>query len=159
MKTLYRVLLLSSGLLSVSCATAADSQKRSDVAQRQADTKIAAANSERIDKNRAAQAKADLEIAAADAAFTTHRVSYRGATLLELVALDADIAELEAKHRAAKGALKAELEASLAAIRSSRARYTTSRSELEGVGASEWDAAKRDLDAQWAALKALVARG
>jgi hypothetical protein len=129
------------------------------VAQRQADTKIAAANTERADKNRAAQAEADLKIAEADAAFKKLRDDYRSASLLDLVSLDADIANLEAKHKAAKGKPKTELEASLTAIRGSRTRYTASRSELDGVGASDWDAAKKDLDSQWAALKALVAKG
>jgi hypothetical protein len=153
------LLLVAASALTFACRNAADTQTKSEGAQRQADTKIAAADAERADKNRAAQAEADMKIAEANAAFNKLRDEYRSATVLEIVALDADIAELEAKHKAATGQTKADLQTSLAAIWSSRSRYTAARAELEGIGAGGWDAAKKDLDAQWTALKALVDKG
>jgi hypothetical protein len=159
MKTLPTLLLVTTSFLALACRNAADTQTKSQAAQRQADTKIAAADTERADKNREAQAEADMKIAEAEADFAKLRDEYRRTTVLDLVALDADIADLEAKHKAAKGKTKADLEASLTAINSSRTRYTASRAELEGIEASQWDAAKKDLDAQWSALKALVAKG
>jgi hypothetical protein len=159
MNTLSKPILILATCLTFSCRNAADSKTKADDALREADQKISAASSDQASKSRAAQAEADLKIAEAEEAFTKLRDDYRSRTVLEIVALDADIAELEAKQKQATGEARVELAESLATIRDHRSRYTTARSALEGVGAGQWDAAKRDLDARWAELKALVARG
>lgn len=138
------------------CDNASDLARTAQTAQKDADTRIAAASADAEQKARAAQAKADVTIADANADFLTLREAYRHDTITALVELDKKIADLEAKALVANGPEKADRQAKLRAIASRREAFMAEYDKLEAASGTTWDATKLRLDAEWATLEASV---
>lgn len=148
--------MIAAGVSALGCSNAADEQAKASTAQAKADEKIASARAEANDKARAAQADADQKIAEAQAHFMKMREDYRHTMTQDLNDLDKRISDLEAKEVKATGKAKADLDAALISIRSSRDRFGADFESLERASAATWDAAKAHLDKEWSDLKAQV---
>jgi hypothetical protein len=158
---MIRSSILASAMLAlvvvvIGCDNAADNQAKANAAQAQANDKINAALSDADAKAKAAQADADQKIADAKASFMKLREDYRHTVTSHLTDLDKKISDLDAKEKTATGKTKADLDTSLAAIHSSRTRFTADFNNLEAASATTWDSAKANLDKEWSDLKSMV---
>jgi hypothetical protein len=129
------------------CDKAADDQKKVDVANDEANEKIAVAT-------RAADAK----VAAANASFMKLREDYRHTTTTNLVDLDHDIAVLAAKAAQLPARAKQDMDARLVDIRAGRAAFMRDYGSLDTAIGAAWDVTRARLDAEWSDLKALVSK-
>lgn len=127
------------------CDKASDQEKKANVAQLEADEKIALATAEARDK-----------IAEAQADFVKLREDYRHATTTNLVDLDRDVDAIEARAKLAVGKEKADLDARLAQIGAGRKAFVTEYESLDAASGARWDETKARLDKQWSNLKTLV---
>jgi hypothetical protein len=150
--------MLALGVSAFGCDNATEEQGKASEAQAKADEKITSARAEADDKARSAQAEADRKIAEAQADFLKLRENYRHATTLELADLDKRISDLQAKEAKATGKAKADLDAALPRIRAARDHFAADFDNLETASAATWDAAKANIDKEWADLKVLVAK-
>jgi len=130
------------------CDQAADDEKKVNVANAEANDKIAQANKD-----------ADQKIAAAQASFMKLREDYRHATTTNLVDLDRDVDNLAAKSKQASGQPRADMDARLQQIRASRTMFMKDYDSLEGATGATWDSTRVRLDKEWLDLKALVDKG
>jgi uncharacterized protein (DUF3084 family) len=157
-----RFSMLAAAVLSVLLTAACDKDKameeqnKANTAQNVATDKAAEANKEADQKIRNAQAEADKKIAEAQADFLKMREDYRHKTTTDLVDLNKKVEELDAKAKTANGKSKADLEAALKQIRSSRDAFAADYKSIETASATTWDATKVRLDKEWTDLKALV---
>jgi hypothetical protein len=140
-------IFLSVGLVA-GCDKASDDERKANVAQTEANDKIATATRD-----------ADQKIAAAHASFMKLREDYRHATNTHLVDLDRDVDSLASKASQATGKAKADLDARLAQIHGGRDAFARDYASLDSATGAAWDDAKARLDAEWTALKALVDKG
>jgi vacuolar-type H+-ATPase subunit H len=150
--------MLALGVSAFGCDNATEEQGKASEAQAKADEKITSARAEADDKARSAQAEADRKIAEAQADFMQLRENYRHATTLELADLDKRISDLQAKKMKATGKAKADLDAALPGIHAARDRFAADFDNLETASSATWDAAKANLDKEWADLKVQVAK-
>ena len=143
-------------VLAANCDNASQQQNKAVTAQTEANTKIAAATKEADEKVVNAQVEADKKIAEAQANFLKMREDYRHTINTGLVDFDKKVVELEGKASQAKGKAKAELDAKLQRIRTSRAAFAADYKRLETETAARWDATKDSVDKEWKDLKALA---
>ncbi len=147
-----------SALLTAACNKASDDQQKVNMAQAEANGKIAAAATEATQKAVTAQAEADKKVAEAEAHFTRLRADYRHSTTVSLADLDRKVGDLEAKAKTATGKARTDLDANLKQIHAGREIFVADYRTLETSGAATWDAAQVRLDKEWTDLKALVDR-
>lgn len=140
----------------IACDKAADLEQKVVAAQEKADSKAASAGSQAEQVAREAQAVADATIADATADFTVLREAYRHKTTIALAELDKRIAGIEAKAKAAAAPDARALETKLKGIRSGRTAFRHDYHALGSATGATWDATVVRLDAQLAALQALV---
>jgi hypothetical protein len=150
------VAIIASAVAVSACDNAAAEQNKATAAQTKANEKIAAAGQEADIKIKAAQADADKKIAAAQADFAKLREDFRHTTTKDLVDLDKKIADLTAKSKTATGKAKADLDANLRGIASSREAFAIDFRSIEVASAVTWDATKARLEKQWKELTAQV---
>ncbi len=139
--------ILSVGL-AAGCDKAADDQHKADVAEIEANEKIAVITRE-----------ADQKVAAANASFMKLREDYRHTTTQNLVDLDRDVDGLVAKAQQASGQAKADLDARIQRIHADRRAFGKDYQSLDAATGAAWDDAKARLDKEWQSLKALVDKG
>jgi hypothetical protein len=157
---MIRSSLISIGTLSflviAGCENAADQQVKANDAQHEANTQVNTTNSDAASKNKSSQADADAKIADAQSSFMAMREDYRHSTAVNLASLDDSITGIEAKDKKATGKAKLDIDSSLVAIRTNRARFLSDFGDLETASAVTWDAAKSRLDVEFGDLKTLV---
>jgi hypothetical protein len=107
-------------------------------------------------KANVAQTEADQKIAAAHASFLKLREDYRHTTTGNLVDLDRDVESLAAKAKQASGQPRADLDARLLQIQQSRSAFMRDYASLDTAAGATWDDTRLRLDKEWVALKALV---
>ena len=142
--------------LVTACDKASDEQQKANAAQSEANTKITSAKMEAADKANSAQAEADKKIAAAEGEFGKRREDFRHKLQTDLIDLDKKVETLEAKAKTATGKTKADLELSLAQIRTRRLAFGTDMKSVDTATAVQWDDTKARVDKSWTDLKALV---
>ena len=134
----------------------AGEQDKANVAQNEANEKIAAAKAEADKKINGAQAEADKKVAAVQADFAKTIEDYRHSTQTNLDDLNKKIDTLDAKVQTLNGKAKTDLQTSLGEIRIRRDKFVADRKALESTTATAWDSTKLKLDKEWTDLKAMV---
>jgi hypothetical protein len=104
------------------------------------------------ERQREQQAEKSVTLARAD--FETTRENYLHTRKLELIDLDRRISDLEAAS--ASGTGKADLRARLAVIDARREAFGRHFGMMEAAPSTTWDAATKDLDQEWDALRMAV---
>jgi hypothetical protein len=107
-------------------------------------------------KANVAQTEADQKVADAHASFMKLREDYRHTTTVNLVDLDRDVDSLASKAKQSSGKTKADMDARLVEIQVSRSAFMKDYASLDNVAGASWDDAKVRLDKEWTSLKALV---
>jgi hypothetical protein len=143
-------------VLSAACNTAADDQAKADKAQAVAADKLTSATVEANQKMANAQAEADKKIAEAHASFMKLRDDYRQSVTSDLADIDQKVGKLNVKEQQMAGQGKADFDARLAQIRTSRDAFVADFRTLEAATAITWDDAKARLDKEMSDLKSLV---
>jgi hypothetical protein len=101
-----------------------------------------------------AQSEAAKSVFAARADFEATRENYLHTRKLDLIDLDRRISDLEATSSSGTG--KADLKARLSAIHSHREAFGRHIGAMETAPSTVWDAATKDLDQEWDALRMAV---
>ena len=153
--TIYSAALLLA--FAVGCdKSGAGEQDKANVAQNEANEKIAAAKAEADKKINGAQAEADKKVAAVQADFAKTIEDYRHSTQTNLDDLNKKIDTLDAKVQTLKGKPKTDLQTAVGELRIKRDTYVADRKALETTTATAWDSTKAKLDKEWTDLKAMA---
>jgi hypothetical protein len=154
---IYVAVALAAGPFAAGCDnSAADAQRQATEAQKKANVEITNANVEANRKASEAQSEADKKIAIAEANFATTREDYRHQKQSDLDALNKQLEDLDAKAKTATGKVKAELRATVPALRAQRDAFVADFHLLATPNAGTWDATRARLDKEWADLRAAV---
>jgi hypothetical protein len=100
-------------------------------------------------------AEAEKTVFAARADFETARENYLHTRKLDLIDLDRRISDLEAASLAGTGK-GADLRARLSTINARREAFSRHIEAMETTSSATWDAATKDLDREWDALRMAV---
>jgi hypothetical protein len=151
------VMAIAAAPFAIACdKSGSDAQNEANQAQEKANAQVAQANDQVRLTAAQAQAKADEKIAAAQTDFATTREDYRHKVQSDLDSLNKQLADLDAKARKDTGKTKADLDATLPALRAQRDAFVRDFQSLQATSAAAWDGTKARLDKEWTDLKTAV---